>query len=65
MRVPFAECSQTQEVVFVQEIISLSCVSRDETVFVVHSTYIAQWAVPKWFEEGTPRELHRMAVGTA
>jgi hypothetical protein len=62
MRVLLTECSQTQEVVFVQEIILLGCISRYEAVFVVDSTYIAQRAVPKWLDEGTPRELHCMAV---
>jgi hypothetical protein len=65
MRTPLAECSETHEVVFVQEIILLGCVSRNETVLFVHSTYIAQRAVPKRFEEGTPRELHCMVVSTS
>jgi hypothetical protein len=57
------ERSKTQEVVFIQEIILLGRISCYETVFVIDLTCIAQREVPKWVYEGTPTELHFMAVG--
>jgi hypothetical protein len=62
MRVLVTECPQTQEVIFVQEIILLGRIGRYKTVFVIDSTYIAQRAVPKRLDEGTLRELHCMTV---